>query len=157
VRSAHPTELPFPATSFDAVLSCGVLEHVDEFSEPGNELVSLREIRRVLRPGGYFPIYQLPQRYTWQEAVIRTLGIGYAHPRRFTAGEIRKLLAQTGYRLESLRRRNMLPKNLTGVPERLRVLYSQYSRDIMRLDDALSRIPGVNQFAGVLEVMARPD
>src|SRR5688500_11625103 len=126
VRSTHPTELPFTDRSFGAVLSCGVLEHVDEFSRPGNEVRSLGEIRRVMRPHGHFFIYQLPQRYTWQEAVTRTLRLGYSHPRRFSAREIERLLTRTGYRVESLRRNNMLPKNLTGLPEPVRTLYSRF-------------------------------
>ncbi|HUW95391.1 MAG TPA: class I SAM-dependent methyltransferase, partial [Anaerolineae bacterium] len=40
--------LPFPSASFDAVLSCGVLEHV------ADERASLQEIKRVLKPGGFF-------------------------------------------------------------------------------------------------------
>lgn len=155
VRTTHPTQLPFETQSFDAVLSCGVLEHVDEFSQPGNELVSLKEIRRVLRPGGYFPIYQLPQRYTWQEAITRTLGIGYSHQRRYSAGEIRTLLDRTGFRVESLRRNNLFPKNLTGLPEPVRAFYSRFSRALIAADSALSAIPGLNRIAGVLEVMAR--
>jgi SAM-dependent methyltransferase len=155
VRGTHATELPFPAQSFDAVLSCGVLEHVDEYSEPGNERRSLAEIHRVLRPDGHFPIYQLPQRYTWQEAISRTLALGYTHPRRFTETEARSLLESEGFRIESLRRHNMLPKNLTGVPESLRRFYSRFSRPIVALDSVLSRLPGVNQLAGVLELIAR--
>jgi len=155
VRSAHPTELPFADRSFDVVLSCGVLEHVDEFSEPGNELKSLAEIGRVLRPRGYFSIYQLPQRYTWQEAVTRRLGVGYAHPRRYTASEIRDMLTRAGFDVERLRRNNLFPKNLTGVPEPARILYSRFSRALIRIDDALSRLPVLNQIAGVLEIMAR--
>jgi 2-polyprenyl-3-methyl-5-hydroxy-6-metoxy-1,4-benzoquinol methylase len=157
VRTTHPTQLPFGDGSFDAVLSCGVLEHVDEFSQPGNEVLSLHEIRRVLKPGGYFPIYQLPQRYTWQEAVTRTLRLGYSHPRRFTAREIRALLDRTGYRIESLRRKNLLPKNLTGVPEPVRAFYSRFSHAIIRVDASLSTIPLLNQVAGVMEIMARRD
>jgi SAM-dependent methyltransferase len=155
VRTTHPTKLPFDSGTFDAVLSCGVLEHVDEFSQPGNELRSLDEIRRVLRPEGYFPIYQLPQLFTWQEAITRTLRIGYAHPRRFTEREIRTLLDRKGYRVERLRRNNMLPKNLTGLPGPLRDFYSRFSRSLIKLDRNLSRIPGLNRFAGVLEILAR--
>src|SRR4051812_8195121 len=81
IRTTHPTTLPFADTEFDVVLSCGVLEHVDELSRPGNELISLNEIHRVLRPGGWFAIYQLPQRHAWQEALNRRLGVGYSHPR----------------------------------------------------------------------------
>jgi len=156
VRSTHPTDLPFPTAAFDAVLSCGVLEHVDEFSQPGNEVRSLAEIRRVLKPGGHFLIYQLPQRYTWQEAITRTLHLGYAHPRRFTAGEIRSLLARTGYRIERLSRNNMLPKNLTGLPEPVRAFYSRFGRGIIRIDELLSMVPVLNHVAGVMEIVARP-
>ncbi|HEY8176496.1 MAG TPA: class I SAM-dependent methyltransferase [Gemmatimonadaceae bacterium] len=155
VRSAHPTQLPFASHSFDAVLSCGVLEHVDEFSETGNEIESLREIRRVLRPNGHFAIYQLPQRAAWQEALIRALDLGYTHPRRFSEEEIRDLLARTGYRIERMRRNNLLPKNLTGLPERVRAYYSKAGRTLIYLDGLLCRVPGVNRLAGVLEIMAR--
>ena len=155
VRAEHPTQLPFPSGSFDAVLSCGVLEHVDEFSGPGNELRSLEEIHRVLRPGGYFPIYQLPQRYTWQEALVGALGVGYVHPRRFVASEIRDMLVAKGFRVESLRRNNMLPKNLSGMPAAVRAFYSRFARGVLAADGVLSGIPVLNRIAGVLEVMAR--
>ena len=155
VRSSHPTQLPFESASFDTVLSCGVLEHVDEHSQPGNERLSLLEIRRVLRPSGYFPIYQLPQRYTWQEAITRTLRLGYSHPRRFTESEIRRLLRDTGFRVEWLRRNNLFPKNLTGLPQPIRNVYSRFAREIIAIDRIASRIPMLNQVAGVMELMAR--
>lgn len=154
VRADHPTRLPFPAGSYDAVLSCGVLEHVDEFSEPGNERRSLEEIHRILRTGGYFCIYQLPQRYTWQEALVGALG-RYTHPRRFVAPEIRALLEEKGFRVESLKRNSMVPKNLTAMPTSVRAFYSRFARQLLALDAVLSSIPGLNQIAGVLEVMAR--
>lgn len=154
VRGTHPTNLPFNDASFDIVLSCGVLEHVDEYTEPGNERRALAEIRRVLKPGGRFVIYQLPQLHTWQEAIVRRLKLGYAHPRRFTAGEIRAILGDAGYRVETLRRNNMLPKNLTGLPELGRRMYSRFARGIIALDRGLSAIPGINRVAGVLEIVA---
>ena len=155
VRSEHPTHLPFPDCSFDVVLSCGVLEHVDEYSDTGNERRSLAEIHRVLRPAGYFAIYQLPQKYTWQEAITRALRIGYSHPRRYTAAEIEAMLTVAGFDVERVRRNNLLPKNLTGLPDMLRSLYSRFGRALISLDGALSRIPGLNQIAGVLEIFAR--
>jgi SAM-dependent methyltransferase len=155
VRSSHPTELPFPATSFDAVLSCGVLEHVDEFSQPGNEARSLGELRRVLRQDGVLSIYQLPQRHAWQEAIVRALRLGYAHPRRYTEGEIRALLAASGFETQRVRRNNLVPKNLTGVPDVARSIYGSLGRALVVADTALSHLPGVNRLAGVLEVFAR--
>ena len=155
VRSTHPTALPFADGSYDVVLSCGVLEHVDQHSVPGNELVSLRELRRVLRPGGRLLIYQLPQQRAWQEAVVRRLRLGEGHPRRFTAAEITTLLRQTGYEVEALRRTNLVPRNLTGMPERVRTAYSRRARQLIWLDDGLSRVPLVDRVAGALEVVAR--
>jgi SAM-dependent methyltransferase len=155
VRSPHPTRLPFEDAAFDAVLSCGVLEHVDEFSAPGNERLSLLELHRVTAPGGLLFIYQLPQRLTWQEAVTRTLRVGYSHPRRYSGAEIARMLGQAGFRVESLRRNNMLPKNLTGLPEAVRSFYSWFGRAIIRTDAVLSRVPILNRVAGVLEVTAR--
>src|SRR5262249_59359545 len=38
--------LPFPAGTFDVVFFCGALHHFERFE------VVLREVRRVLRPGG---------------------------------------------------------------------------------------------------------
>jgi SAM-dependent methyltransferase len=154
-RTTHPTTLPFADASFDVVLSCGVLEHVDEYSEPGNERRSLAEIRRVLKPDAHFSIYQLPQRWSWQEAVTRTLGIGYSHPRRFSESEIRALLKDAGFVVEDVRRNNLLPKNLTGTPRVVRNAYGSMGRILIDLDSGLSKIPLVNRFAGVLELTAR--
>jgi SAM-dependent methyltransferase len=155
IRSQHPTALPFDSGKFDAVLSCGVLEHVDEQSQPGNELKSLQEIARVLKPGGLFFIYQLPQRYAWQEAVIRALKLGYAHPRRYTAREITTMLNAHGYTLLRLRRANLIPKNLTGLPGIVRRLYSRASRTLIAADGWLSNWPMLRHIAGVLEITAR--
>lgn len=155
VRSTHPTELPFPDAAFDAVLGCGVLEHVDEYSgTPGNEARSLGEIARILRPGGFFLVFQLPQKRAWQEAMIRRFRLGYAHPRRFTAAEIRQLLASHGFGVRRLGRFNFLPKNLTGMPEGVRRVYGRMARPVLAADAVLSRIPLLNRLAGVLEVVA---
>lgn len=155
IRSMHPTNLPFESHSFDAVLSCGVLEHVDEQSQPGNEMKSLYEIARLLRPGGFLLMYQLPQRYALNEAIVRRFKLGYAHPRRYTEDEIRTMLLQTGYTIERVGRANLLSKNLTGTPPGLRKFYSRFSHVLIMADKMLCLLPGLNNLAGVLEVTAR--
>jgi SAM-dependent methyltransferase len=155
VRTQHPTQLPFESASFDAVVSCGVLEHVDECSgQVGNERKSLHEIARILRPGGQLLIYQLPQKNAWQEALIRRFKLGYSHPRRYTAGEIRKMLHAAGFEVVRMRRANLIPKNLTGMPAALRRIYSRFSHILIAADGRLAQIPGINQLAGVLEITA---
>jgi SAM-dependent methyltransferase len=157
VRTTHPTNLPFPEDEFDLVLSCGVLEHVEEAPACGNEVASLHEIARILRPGGRLLIYQLPQQYSWVEAIVRRLGSGYTHPRRYTVPEITGILNRAGYSVERVSRASMIPKNLTGMPSVMRNAYSRFSGPLMVLDGFLSRIPGLNALAGVMEITARYD
>jgi SAM-dependent methyltransferase len=154
IRTPYPTALPFATGSFATVLSCGVLEHVDEYSQPGNERLALRELHRVLRPGGSLLIYQLPQQGAWQEAVIRRAKLGYAHPRRYTSREIQAMLREAGFGVRRIRRANLVPKNLTGMPAALREAYSRLSRPLIAIDGLICRLPLLNQIAGVLEIEA---
>jgi SAM-dependent methyltransferase len=153
IHSEDKTALPFEPASFEAVLSCGVLEHINEGG--GDEIKSLHEIYRVLRPQGRLFIYQLPQQFAWQEALIRRYNLGYAHPRRYTLREITQILNRNGFGLTRAKRFNLLPKNLTGMPQRLKLVYSQFSQPLLTLDKILSAVPGLNQLAGVLEITAQ--
>jgi ubiquinone/menaquinone biosynthesis C-methylase UbiE len=51
--TADATDLPFPDKDFDVVLSFGVTHHIS------NWLDALNEIRRVLKPQGYFIYFDL--------------------------------------------------------------------------------------------------
>jgi len=59
----EPVILPFAADAFDLVFSVGVLEHVHEAG--GDARGSILEIERVLKPGGHFLCFHLPNRYAW--------------------------------------------------------------------------------------------
>jgi len=50
---ADATNLPFPDNDFDIVLSFGVMHHIS------NWLDALKEIRRILKPQGYFIFFDL--------------------------------------------------------------------------------------------------
>lgn len=145
---AHPFRLPYPDGAFDAVLSCGVLEHVPL------PAASLAELNRVTRPGGLLFIYNLPQRHSWPERVREALKMGGTHERRFTVDDARDLLTGAGWRVESERRTNMIPKHLTGLPGRLRGAYGKLAPANLWLDEKLSAIPGLNTIAGLLEFVA---
>ncbi len=142
VRSSpDPVELPFDGAGFDAVLSCGVLEHVQD---PNG---SLEEIRRVLRWGGTLYVYNLPNRWAYTERIARLLGLYYhgklPHDRVYTLRSARELLERHGFEVRELRRAHMLPLVLGG-PGRL----------VWGLSSALERVPGLNVIATTIEGVA---
>lgn len=61
--------IPFPDGRFDVVVSNQVFEHIDDFTLP------LREIHRVLKPGGVF-VNLFPTRDVWREGHV---GIPFLH------------------------------------------------------------------------------
>jgi len=148
VLAPDERRLPFAGASFDAVLSCGVLEHV------ADERASLGEIRRVLKPAGSFFVYQLPQVYAYTEWVNWLRGLWY-HERRYTVRGIVRLLEEAGFVVVSRHRANLFLRNLTGLPPRLRDWYNRHSDGLLRAEPALLRVPGLNLMAHSLELIAR--
>jgi SAM-dependent methyltransferase len=148
VLGDDPVLLPFPSASFDAVLSCGVLEHVPD------ERASLREIKRVLKPGGFFFIYQLPQRYAYTELINRWRSGGWHHQRRYTPRSIKTQLDAAGFLLMHQRRNNILPKNLTGLPSVARRAYNGIAYLVNSLDLRLSKVPLLNLLCHSIEIIA---
>jgi SAM-dependent methyltransferase len=138
--SVDPVVLPFADASFAAVLSCGVLEHV---RDPD---ASLEEIRRILRPGGSFYLYNLPNRFSYTEPLARLLGRYYhgklPDDRVYTLGSARALLERHGFQVRELRRAHMLPLLVGG------------GLRVWRLSSALERVPGLNLVATTIEGVA---
>ncbi len=139
--SPDPVRLPFDDASFDAVLSCGVLEHVQD---PDG---SVEELHRVLRPGGTFYLYNLPNRWGYTERIARLLGLYYhgklPDDRVYTLGSARSLLERHGFDILELRRAHMLPLVLGGP-----------ARAVWATSSALERVPGLNVVATTIEGVA---
>lgn len=115
-----PVALPFSIERFDAVFSVGVLEHV--YQTGGDEIASLKEIRRVLRPNGRFFCFHFPNRYQWIEPVANFFGgAEHFHERKYSIKQIRSLLDDSGYTLLDWGRYNFLPRNqLRKLPASIR-------------------------------------
>lgn len=77
--------LPYAANSFDAVISCDVLEHLSD------DCAGLAEMMRVLAPGGKLVITVPAHRFLWSEH-----DEALAHRRRYSARELRRKLKEAG-------------------------------------------------------------
>ena len=105
-----PSGLPFDSASFDGVMSVGVLEHVRETG--GNELASLREIVRVLKPGGTFICYHFPNKHSAIEAMARRNPGSHSHKYLYDHADIQALCDQAGLAIVEIKRYGALPRNI---------------------------------------------
>jgi len=95
--SGRGEKIPFPDNSFEAVLASCVLEHVDDYQK------TLREISRVIKPGGIFhsvtPLEADPwvlhhwfREWIWSRTKRH---LGHQHP--FTRKELLAAIAKEGF------------------------------------------------------------
>lgn len=104
VPLGHPWLLPFPAETFDLVVSFGVLEHVED------DLSSLKEIRRVLKPGGMFFFAFLPGWLSWTQRLARARGNSY-HPILYKPKTVEDLAEAAGFKSYHIWYGQLFPKN----------------------------------------------
>ncbi len=86
----HPYLLPYDDDTFDAVIGTAVLEHVPNDSE------SLKELYRILKPGGIFVMTTLPNRYSYTEWLNRVMQRSH-HLRRYSLTESKHMLLHHGF------------------------------------------------------------
>ena len=89
VKLGAAEELPYDDGTFDLVTALDVVEHLDD------DVGGLREIRRVLRPGGHALIFVPTFMWLWglQDVVSN-------HRRRYTLPELRRAMVDAGFEVE---------------------------------------------------------
>jgi SAM-dependent methyltransferase len=89
VRQGAAESLPYEDASFDLVTGLDVVEHLDD------DVTGLKEIRRVLRPGGYALLFVPAFRFLWgvQDDISH-------HRRRYTLAELKRTAEQAGLTID---------------------------------------------------------
>jgi SAM-dependent methyltransferase len=95
-RLVQATILPFADNSFDIVTALDVIEHLDD------DLAVLRDLYRVVRPGGLLIISVPAYRALWSYW-DQILG----HRRRYTTGGMRRVVRRAGWRVRKVSYSNM--------------------------------------------------
>jgi SAM-dependent methyltransferase len=91
VKLGAAEDLPYDDGTFDLVTALDVVEHIDD------DLAGLREMRRVLRPGGRVLLFVPTFMFLWglQDDVSN-------HRRRYRLPELRRVLEQAGFEIERM-------------------------------------------------------
>jgi SAM-dependent methyltransferase len=100
VKLGAAEELPYESGTFDLVTALDVVEHLDD------DVGGLREMHRVLRPGGRALIFVPTFMWLWgvQDVVSN-------HRRRYTLPELRRAMVAAGFEVE-----RMTYANITFLP-----------------------------------------
>jgi SAM-dependent methyltransferase len=138
-----------PSHLYDAVIGSGVLEHVPEDYGGCSESVVLREIYRILKPGGLFFIWNLPSRLGSVELLNTALG-RKVHNFSYSKAQIVQLLTEAGFEvvaLDSHEFLNMMSRDYLG-----RLIGHDKAWE---LDYIVSKIPPVSIFAQHFTIVTR--
>jgi SAM-dependent methyltransferase len=91
VTQSDADKLPFEKDTFDLVTALDVVEHIDD------DLGALREMRRVIKPGGLLLLTVPAYRFLWGRQDDINL-----HKRRYVARELRSRLQAAGFEVQRL-------------------------------------------------------
>lgn len=130
----------------DSIVSFGLMEHIDDEK-------FLKEVYRVLKPGGYNILFNLPNKYSLSEFFAKKLGIWY-HKRRYTKGEVIKLLKENKFRILEIKRDDLIPSQVGRVSTSVGHIFNRFCSLFIKLDKCLNKTP-LNFFAQSFTVVTR--
>jgi ubiquinone/menaquinone biosynthesis C-methylase UbiE len=153
--------LPFEDSSFDIVITWGLLEHIGEerTSQISYKEIQLeeqrcvREVYRVLRPNGFFVLNYLPNKYSYIEFITNHFKT-YSHAKKFTKREISSLLGGNHFQLIDISRVHLVPSLYHIMGDAIGNVLNKSSNLLYSLDRLLLRTP-ICLLAQDFEVVAK--
>jgi SAM-dependent methyltransferase len=136
-------EANFPNNFFGAVFAWHTLEHLQ------NPVDSVKEILRILRPGGYF-IFNVPNAGSWEFSVFRNRWYGLDVPRHlfhFEKNDISNILRQQNFSIQEI----YFEKNRTNII----MSFCYIIEEIFRIDDPAWLRRKIKE-SKVLAILLRP-
>jgi len=101
----------FKDECFNTIFSFGVLEHL-------NAEKFLSESYRILKKGGLFIVFNLPNEYSIVEYIAKKTKI-YFHAKKYDINEIKNLVENYGFKIFSLKRKFIIPSQLNMLGDKL--------------------------------------
>jgi ubiquinone/menaquinone biosynthesis C-methylase UbiE len=133
-------KLKFKECEFDAVISFGVMEHV-------NTNLFLKEIYRVLKPNSYNFIFDLPNKFSLSESFfarflqkILKRKIFY-HEKMYTKNEIKILLKKHGFKNIKIVREDLIPAQIYRISKSIGDFLNKNYILINKIDYFLMKTP----------------
>jgi SAM-dependent methyltransferase len=130
IARADAQQLPIKSDSFDAVVTLDTIEHIPD------DHAAMKEIMRVLKPGGLVLINVPAYQWLWGPHDVALM-----HQRRYNRTRVRKLLEDSGLRVERVSYHIFLLFPL--------VLLSRLLGKLRR-GTPEARLPNVSAFGGVI-------
>ena len=134
-RSIDKIKLPYDDNSFEAVLSMGVLEHVEDEEKP------IKEVYRILKPGGLFFVYHLPNKYSWIEYLAKLINQS-DHPVKYTLKSLPKIFESNKFEvIREPRFEYILPQNYRVFSPSIRKIFNKIAPVVFELDAIILLTP----------------
>lgn len=138
----YKNTIPFPDATFKAIMAFGVLEHIpDTLHAP-----VIKELRRVLKPGGYLFISYLPRKLALCEWVAIALRY-YHHERLWGDREAKRFLKGKGFDI-------CLFKRVVTAPQHPAAFSNRHER-LFNFIDWAATIPPLDVFSHHMRIVAR--
>ena len=126
------TKSSFPSNKFDVVISFGVMEHTS------NDQAFLKEVYRLLKPGGLNLMFNLPNKYALNDFLARTFKIG-GHEQRYTKKQIISLFKEHGFENIIAEKEFLIPAQVNRISRWLNGFFNKHYEAINRLDNFLMK------------------